>query len=142
MRGDQPSQATEVLFSRDAVWLATKMFEALQSFVPPNIPATRYFPEEALTEWKHGGKIPEHLADDFRAWLDSAKYRSDQISEAKRRLRSTMWAQATLIANGHEDFAEHLAEFHRRYWNLAYVPHDRIEREQTVQHVVQQLVGR
>lgn len=141
MRGDLPTPAiTDPLFSKDPVWLATKMFEGLQSMVPPTIPPPRYFPDpEALSSWHQGGKIPEHLADEFQVWLAATKHRSEQISEAKRRLRSILWSHATLIANGHADLAGHLREFLRRYWQLADLPLDGTAREHTVDQVVKHL---
>lgn len=142
MRGDSPATPQQTTGVADPVALAAEVFAQLEGLRPLHIPGVRQFSDEdALNTWRGGGKMPELLADEFFQWMQGTRMRLAAIAENKRRLRTSMWAEATLVRHGHGDFAEHLAEFHRAVWKVPCVPAECSEREAVVCQVVKYLSG-
>lgn len=149
-----PAGYLELLRDRDAFTLAVKTYEELLTLTPPRIPAPRPFSKPELIKlWRKRGipvsdttlgiGQPDTLKVEFMGWLESELDRSDAIDEAKRRLRSTMWAQIALRASSRRpDAVAVLSRFHLDRYNISSVEELASAREDQIEKAIRQLARR
>ena len=142
-----PPGYLELLRDRDPFTLAVKTYEELLSLQPPRIPPSQQFSRPELIKlWRHRG-IPvqdpnagmgaDMLRAEFMGWLENELHRSDVLDDARRRLRSTMWAEATLRASSRRpDAVAVLARFHVERWKVAKVDACAAVREKQIEMAI------
>lgn len=145
-----PAGYMELLRDRDPFTLAVKAYEELPSLFPPMIPYVPQFSRpELIRLWKAGATIRDPnalpgqvdtLAAEFASWFFSQLERGKAISEARRRLETTTWSEATLRRlKRRPDACEVLAQFHREHWKIARVDLDLCKRSEQVLQAVNYL---
>lgn len=128
-----PPEYMELLRDREPFALAVKTYEELLTLQPPTIPRSmRFSKPDLITLWRKRGipvrdenvgmGQPDSLKAEFIGWLENELDRSDALDEARRRLRTTMWAQATLRASTRRpDAVSVLSRYHLDRWNIGRV---------------------
>lgn len=139
-----PVEMLELLRERDTFALAVKTYEELIALQPPPLPRAADFSRPDLIRlWRTRGipvcdpqalpGQPDLLKVEFMGWMESELARADALDEAKRRLRSTMWAQATLKASTRRpDAVAVLSRFHAQHWKVFTVADDVSGRERQI----------
>ena len=138
-RTEVPTPLMASVRNRDVTAIAKMVFADLETCMPPTIPAAvRFSVPDVVRAWRDKGTpIPEHHANEFAAWFIALKARNSAIEEAKRRLRSTMWAEVVLRGDSDPEWARTLGAFHREQWRIALVSADSIKREEQIIDAVQ-----
>jgi hypothetical protein len=146
-----PPGYLELLRDRDPFALAVKVYEELTTLYPPSIPdPARFSRPDLIKLWrKRGVPIrdesigigqPDTLKAEFMGWLERELERSDIIDDARRRLRSTMWAEVTLRASSRRpDAVAVLARHHAIHWKIARVEECSKAREKQIETAIRLL---
>jgi hypothetical protein len=138
---EMPTPLAASVRDRDVIALAKMVFADLETCMPPEIPAAvRFSVPDVVRAWRDKGTpIPEHHANEFGPWFIALKARNTAIEEAKRRLRSTMWAEVTLRSDPDPEWSRTLGAFHREQWRIALVSADSVAREEQIIDAVKRL---
>lgn len=145
-----PAGYMELLRDRDPFALAVKTYEELPSLFPPMVPRVPPFSKpELIRHWHRGGTVRDPntlpgqvdlLAAEFTAWFFAQTERSRAMSEARRRLESTTWAEVTLRGlRRRPDACEVLAQFHREHWKIGRVDVDLCNRNEQIRRALNAL---
>lgn len=146
-----PREYMELLRDRDPFTLAVKAYEELLTLQPPSIPRSLQFSKPDLIKlWRKRGipvqddrvglGQPDSLKAEFMHWLENELERSDMLDEARRRLRTTMWAQSTLrISARRPDAVSVLSRYHLDRWNISRVDDDVKARETQIENSIRHL---
>jgi hypothetical protein len=146
-----PAALARLFGDRDPHPLAISIYEDVLTLQPPTIPRSLPFSRPDLIKlWRKRGipvtdtnlgiGQPNTLRAEFMGWLENELERSDALDEARRRLRSSMWAQAALRDSGKRpDAVSVLSRYHLERWGVAHVADDSAARESQIETAIRTL---